>query len=278
MKTRLWIVCSLFIGARLISIGEAATCSPLDTSLLTPHIGAMIGEVHGTNEAPEFVSRVVCNIAATGRAVVLALEYPRAEQSELDAYMGSHENSAESQFLDTKFWTQKSLDGRQSQGWLMLLRRIRQWKAQKLPISVSAYDVPASADQDRETYNATFLSGVLERAQGSFVVIYSGNVHAKKIRGVTGGDPSFEPTGYRLKAWDLLHLNIGTLGGSAWVCSSPAPSDCGPHSWPANLESPLDLYSIRLGYRSDAYDGVYFVGALTASPPAVLAGRREGKR
>lgn len=273
MGSRWW--CVVFCAITLpipACIAAELPCDPVDISLLTPHVGVMLGEVHGTTQAPQFVGRALCTIAHTGRPVVLALEYPRAEQVHLDAFFSNHDlHAAAKQLLQTPFWSQVPGDGRESQGWFTLLRDVHAWKEQGLPITVVAYDYesPRTAN-DREAHNAAYLEHLLEKARGgTFVIIYSGNVHAKKIRGLAdGSDDSYESMGYRLRHWDMLHLNIGTPGGTAWICTTFDRSSCGPHPWPGTVTEQLKPYSIHLGYRSRAFDGVYAVGTLTASPPA----------
>jgi hypothetical protein len=259
-------------------------CRPVTVELLTPHAGVMLGEVHGTREAPAFLERVVCSIAVTGRSVVLALEYPHREQSAVDAFLDNRDvdaSAAEAALLRTGFWSAVPGDGRESQAWLTVLHDVRAWQRQKLPITVVAYDqesttqrptTPEQGQEHGEAVNAEFLSSVLQKEQGrAFVVIYSGNVHAMKSKGVPGlpGYESLEPTGYLLRNWDLLHLNMATTGGMAWFCSSEA--DCGPH-WTLSRTVPPEPGTIRLGYPTAAFDGVYGVGPITASPPARQGG------
>jgi hypothetical protein len=231
----------------------------------------MLGEIHGTREAPDFLGRAVCSIASTRRPVVLALEYPRDQQRSIDAFLGNSNTFwAEANLLRTPFWNESAGDGTSSEALLKLLLNVRSWRRDKLPIKVVAYDIPAhaSAGVDREASNAAFLAELLRRQiKDAFTIIYSGNVHTRKTKGLSGND-SFEPLGFRLRQWDMLHLDMATTGGSAWNCSGPIGDDCGPRSLRANFSITLKPYSVRLDPALSAYDGVYFVGRATESPPA----------
>jgi hypothetical protein len=231
----------------------------------------MLGEVHGISETLDFLGRAVCSIASSGKPVVLALEYPRDEQSSIDSFLrNSNAFWAEADLLRTPFWNQSPSDGRASEALLDLLRKVRSWRENKLPITVVAYDIPAGipTDVDRESANAKFLSDLLQRQKSiSFTIIHSGNIHTRKTRGVPS-DSSFEPLGFRLREWDMLHLNMATAGGSAWNCSAATGNVCGPHAVGPNSSTILERYSVRLVSTSSAYDGIYYIGQATESPPA----------
>jgi hypothetical protein len=74
-----------------------------------------------------------------------------------------------------------------------------------------------------------------------------------------------EPLGYRLKDLGYLHMNIDYRGGSAWVC--PSSTNCGVRKVGEPGGGVSSFSIVRSG--DPAYDLQYFVGSLTASPPAV---------
>lgn len=247
--------------------GHAAPtpCKPVALDLLLPHAGVMLGEVHGTREAPAFMEQVLCSVAAH-RPVVLALEYPRAEQAALDAFFANPKLAAgEAELLKTRFWSTVPGDGRQSQAWFKVLQDVRAWREQRLPITVVAYD-DFSTSEERDAADGAFLSDLLKQQQGrAFVVIYSGNAHTMKIP--LEELPTELPLGAHLAHWDLLHINLASPGGRAWNCGD---SSCGPHDWPpSRVLAPPG--TIQMGYITGAFDGVAGIGPLTASPPARLA-------
>jgi len=58
-------------------------------TLLRPCVGALLGEIHGTEEAPETAARLVCQAFRRGLTVTVGLEFARAEQDVIDRYLAS---------------------------------------------------------------------------------------------------------------------------------------------------------------------------------------------
>jgi len=80
-----------------------------------------------------------------------------------------------------------------------------------------------------------------------------------------------EPLGYRLRDLPYLHINIAyDDGGSVWACFR----QCGLHYF-GKTGPAVSVFSIRPS-ADPAYDWEYFVGSISASPPAA-AGVAIGK-
>jgi len=271
----------VLLGCAGLSTIAASAANPCDTveapAQLFDRAGMMIGELHGTREAPAFVGRVACQAAARS-AVTIALEYPRQQQAALDAFMREQDAAqARAQLLRSTFWKNHDSDGRASLGLLTLLQSVRGWKRQGLPLNVVAFDIAAEAPAAaRETRNAEFLGELLADAKRGFLIVLAGHIHARKVTGLPWDD-SFEPLGYLLRDRNLLHLNMAWDGGSAWFCKSDDPEDekavpvCGAHALKEKPPAASTLFSIVLGQQSPEYDGVFYVGTTTASPPASQA-------
>jgi hypothetical protein len=158
-----------------------------------------------------------------------------------------------------------------------LLDWVRQQAVSGARVRVVAFDsLPtsqlsgAAAFDARDAAMAVRLRGELARlAPDEFPIILTGNVHARKTRGLHAvnappGMENAEPLGYRLGDLGFLYINMEYHGGSAWTC--PSASSCGV----GDLGKPgqtLSRYSI-VPAEDPAYDLKYLVGALTASPPA----------
>ena len=81
----------------------------------------VFGELHGTREAPAFVTQVVCALAARGKRVLFAIEHPATEDEALrDAW-----NLPERRFADALFRTAWTLsnDGRDSRAMFDMIVR-----------------------------------------------------------------------------------------------------------------------------------------------------------
>jgi hypothetical protein len=82
---------SLFMGFACHA-GDILTCPTLpgfDAVLKSSAPIIWFGEGHGTNEEPALFANAVCNTAASGQPVVVALEREPSEQRDLDEYMKS---------------------------------------------------------------------------------------------------------------------------------------------------------------------------------------------
>jgi hypothetical protein len=100
-------------------------------------------------------------------------------------------------------------------------------------------------------------------------VIYTGNVHARKTRGLPlpGAPPGFgdvKPLSWHLRDRGDVHLGVNYQGGTAWM-------RVGEHGRVQAIGEPGPvLSSLSVTPSSDrGYDAYYAMGRLTASPPAV---------
>lgn len=243
--------------------------------------GVLVGDLHGTAEAPAFVRAVVCNLLRARRPVLLALEYPSREQPFIDQFLHAHGNEAKRALLASPFWSRPRQDGRSSRAMLDLLDWVRRQIDGGAPVRVIAFDASSPLTQagTAQTFDArdAAMADVLRRqlatlAAGELPVIFTGNVHARRTQGLPfinapPGAEQAQPLGYRLKDQGLLHLNIAYRGGTAWTCY--APDVCGAISLGAPGPA---VHAFALRPSADpAYDAQYFVGRLTASPPAAAA-------
>jgi hypothetical protein len=280
------LACALFLVARIAI--AAPPCKPISgyDRYLSHARGIIVGDLHGTVQAPAFVATLVCNLSHSGHAVLLGLEYPTGEQHFLDEYLGAPTDDPHPALLATPFWTRPTQDGRTSAAMLELLSSIRQQIRSGTRVRVTAFDalthIPtgASVFNARDEAMAEHLRHELSSlSAGEIPVIFAGNVHARKTRDLNPIGPSgtsvvlspemknAEPLGYRLKDLGFLHLNIRFEGGSLWTCFSA--SDCTAHKI-GEPGAAISSFSIEPS-TDPAYDALYFVGALTASPPAASA-------
>jgi hypothetical protein len=237
--------------------------------------GIFVGDLHGTVQAPAFVKALMCHLLSSGHAAVLALEYPSDQQQLLDAFLHSHATDPELALLASPFWSRPTQDGRTSRAMLQLLEWIRGQIAAGARVRVLAFGRPPGGLSGTPGFNARDgamatrlrqeLAGL---APGEFPIIFTGNIHARKTKGLpfVNAPPSAanaEPLGYRLRDIPYLHLNIADDGGSEWACYG----QCGLHHF-GRPGPAMNVFSIRPS-SDPAYDLEYFVGSISASPPAV---------
>jgi hypothetical protein len=154
--------------------------------------GIFVSDMHGTSEPPAFLRALVCNLVYSGRAVVIALEYPSAEQGFIDEFLRARTPTPQLVLLGSPFWSRPTQDGRTSRAMLSLLEWVRQETANGARIRVVAFDsLPATSNQPgsaasfdtRDRAMAQRLRQELSNAAADEMpVIFTGNVHARKTK------------------------------------------------------------------------------------------------
>jgi len=278
----------LILASLLLSLASATGChrqSPADRPVpsrltcprpveIPPEITSagsttVFGEIHGTLEAPEFFGDVVCNAARGPQRIVVGLELPSSETDAINAFLTGNDVLS-----GREFWTQSFQSGRTSAAMLALLSELRRIVKSNNRVEVFLFDIPDGANpQERDASMANAILKKRTSDRDALVLLYSGNVHARKAKGVPW-DPTLEPMAYHLVANGLkvTSLNMRNPKGTAWICQSNDASSCGPAKIggeePPSGASPR---GIRLSGETsaDGYDGVYIVSGATASPPAM---------
>ena len=274
------ILLCLFAAPICASAHSAASCTPisgLSRVLRVP--GVFVGDMHGTAQSPSFVKALICHVLKSGRAVVLALEYPRNQQH----FLHSRSADPDQALLASPFWSRPTQDGRTSRAMLQLLNWIRGEIAEGAQVRVVAFGwEPPRTLTGTARFNArdgrmaaNLRQELAIATPGDFPIIFTGNVHARKTKGLPfinapPGAADAKPLGYRLRALPYLHLNIIHDGGSIWACYGT----CGLHQF-GKPGPAVHAFSIRPS-SDPAYDLDYFVGPISASPPAI-DGHASGK-
>jgi hypothetical protein len=126
-------------------------------------------------------------------------------------------------------------------------------------------DVPIAR---RDIVMAENLRTTLRKGNGRQVLALIGGLHAIRSKG-SHFNPQHESAIYLLAAEKPLVLTVGTSGGTAWVCRDGTPASCHATTWDINRVTPALSTPFSLTPPSAQFDGVFFVGATTATPPAV---------
>jgi len=255
-------------GSSSGSSGSSTTCAALDAVppavLDAPFL--VFGEVHGTREVPAFVAAYLCAAAKAQRRIALALEYPAGEQHALDAFMASGGKEQDVRRLTgTAFWSRDRQDGRTSAAMLRMLDSIRALRTSNADIKVVAIDGDG-APAGRDAFMAGKLRTELDGGADRQLLLLIGGLHAVRTKG-NRFNPHYESAVYLLADKRPLALTVGTSGGTAWVCQGPTPASCRATNWDINRVSPAPRTAFSLVPPSSQFDGVFFVGATTASPP-----------
>ena len=240
--------------------------------LLKPGAPILLGEVHGTAEAPAFAGEFVCHALNSQLEVVLALEIPATEQPNLDNYLKSNgDTSAKRAFLfPSKFWHREYQDGRSSVAIFQLIDRMRVFHHTGLPVRVIAIDGVGESPKaigPRSSIMADHIRRAFLTNPRVLVISLTGNIHNMLKK------PSHFPhlpvsMASYLTDLNPIALNFSSDGGEAWNCSAT----CGVSgSRSSNRNSAKWRLSITDPTGEAIYSGEYWIGETTASIPAEYA-------
>lgn len=242
-------------------------CAPLpgaEALWAGPSRWIVVGESHGTAEAPAAYADLVCN-AGDQRPVVAAVEQPESDQPLIDAFMASDGGgAARAALLKANMWL--SRDGRSSEAYLALFERLRLLMRDGRVSRVVAFQPAWRGPFDAARYEVAMAKLLRDASPDARtrVVALVGNVHAM-LREVNFGGSAYMPAAGLLPKGETLTLNISPNGGSAWNCTNQG---CGAHddAWPPPRPYPR---GIVLG-GDTPWSGSFYLGlATTASPPAL---------
>ena len=226
----------------------------------------LVGELHGTREAPAFIGSAACGLAAEGPLVV-GLEMPAAEQPRIDAYIASDGGTQERAALIVgQFWGFQ--DGRASHAMLDLIERLRVLKRGGASLQVLAMD-GSTSDSSKDEAMASALRRAMQDDPQARVLALMGNIHARVLPDEAEDDP---PVGSRLRDLRPLAVLANHGGGEAWVCMDGA---CGVHPMPSRWgkDRKPGYYPGQAAWSS--YADTIHLGTITASLPVRSAATKQ---
>ncbi|NMO16067.1 hypothetical protein HPC49_43320 [Pyxidicoccus fallax] len=239
----------------------------------------LLGEMHGTREVPRFVAQAACQAAVAGVPVTVGLELPLESQTRVDTFLDSA--GAEEDWLklmDAPFWRSPYPDGRSSEAMANMLEQLRQLRSRGLDVDAFVFDHPKGQGQAREDAMAATVKHQVESARNRFYMVLSGNIHARTEEGLPW-DKKYKPMGKLLSEAldDVVALDMAYDSGSAWICAVDSKGvqdklDCGIRQ--AKGRDNGDRFFVhQWSSTNDAgYHGVFYVGPVNASAPAVHKG------
>lgn len=259
-----------------------------------PHY-VVFGELHGTEQAPAFVGRLACYLASKGQRILVAVELSAADDQELqDAWklpVTLFEKS-----LSEIGWRGRN-DGVASEAMFAMLVRLHNLNAQGFPIDVVAFnaprddkqperfaDLPGQGPHDAE--QADNIAQASNISEYDRVLVLVGNIHALKTS-VAWRGVQFDPMAKRLALYgSTLSLDMRYAEGTSWNCvlkHSATPDDqpvtddaldCGNHATRGSEDLGPDPFIELVTTTGESqvadYDGFFWVGQVSGSPPAVV--------
>lgn len=228
----------------------------------------VIGEMHGTREAPAAVAELACLLARHHERVLVGLEFPEAITiSFLEPFYAAPDAQAGlSLAASHPFWNEReSQDGRSGVAMLGLLESLRPL-VHAGKVGVFAFDRAGTEDQlaDRDLAMAHAIEE--RRAEADTLLILTGNIHAMK-RVLHRGERTLVPMASHLPPDATVSLNaVGIADGDAWNCQADG---CGTHRNPGagNPQAPTTPALVLGPDASGRYDGILYLAGSSASPP-----------
>ncbi|HVS66184.1 MAG TPA: hypothetical protein VMT85_22080 [Thermoanaerobaculia bacterium] len=242
---------------------------PAVLELVTSARVVLLGEIHGTEQAPGLVGALACRAAGAGASTIVALELPPAEQERISRFLASDGGTAaQTALLAGELWQRSYQDGRSSRAMAGLLQTLRPL-AQRGGLEVVLFDQqPAQGSRDEAM--ARRLAELIPSPLEGPVLVLTGNLHARVVAGVRW-DPELVPMGLHLMRrrddLEVVAIDLTSSGGTAWICQ-PDPDGCGKARLRGRegAEPGLSLSPVAEGF---AYHGTFGLGSISASPPAV---------
>lgn len=254
------MIAALAVAAALAAPGDCAPIAGAE-ALWRPDVRiVLVGEVHGTREAPAVAGSILCAARRDGAPVTLALEAAPADgQPQVDAYLASPGADADrAELLTAPMWADPVARG--STAVFELVETAR-----RLGVRVVLFDVATARSGPTDGEREQGMAGALAHAAaGGRVVALTGLGHADRT-----GFTSLRVASavMRLPPDSTVALAPMVSGGEAWGCRGVPPS-CG--SQPLPVRRAVSPRAIVMDPRLRAgFDGGYSVGApFTAAAPA----------
>lgn len=256
---------------------DCSTIGGLDY-LLRERTVLLLGEIHGTVESPQFVADLLCNAVASGRSAAIALQLPEFESGVITRYLDSDGSRDDRRQLlaDAQELT-RYLDGRFSESMVALLESIRALRAQGGEVELRLFVPPNVDSVTRQNLTAVerpmavAVWEAIKELDADLFIALTGLAHNRMIPGLET-DPDYKPMGFRLSQWNpewrLLSLALSHSGGTAWMCTTQHENDClAVPITGGGWGEPNSIY-IYGEVAETGYDGFYYVGNISHSPPA----------
>jgi hypothetical protein len=240
----------------------------------------LLADPLGTRELPSAALRMVCEAAMKGVPVTLALSLPGSEQPLLDTYLASAGTAGDALELlrGSSFWRRVDQDGRSSRAMLWLVEQVRRLRASGKDVSLRAFDADKEAGNAREAKMAERLMEYRGKHPGAWLLVLAGASHVRTS--TEGRADDVEPFGARLVRSQpfVKALDVGFSRGTQFACRYSVWDDveCNVFAISPTLEA-RQASTVMPGVRlfpqasKEGFHGRLYVGALSASPPALQA-------
>jgi hypothetical protein len=230
----------------------------------------VVGEMHGTKEAPDFLGQMIKAVANRKTKILVALEVPTFSQRAVDKFLLT---ANEDYLRQDRFFASRYQDGRSSEAIVRLLQEVS-----RLP-GVTVYCMDPGG-QNARLRDVSMARNIVFKARGfDRVFVLTGNIHSSRVLG-TEWDSRYRPMAYELLkikpsyTLQLLNILIRFEEGSSWNCMGVSESSCGTQVWPSQKSDysealPFEKYFVPEGRIVHGHNGSLFIRRIHESRPFV---------
>lgn len=225
MKRYCCFLLSLFIlmldipafGQRIpLEIKDRKHLPPEIFAVLKNYRAILIGEVHGSNEAPQFMEGLVSLWLSSGEKVLLGLEINMDEQQRIDEFLRSGDFEV---IKGMPFFSRESPDGRSSIAMAELIRAC--YKRENVKIVCLDATYATTGEVKRDSVMAANALAAMHANPGWKFISLTGNVH-NKMESIGFGFPM----GYwlmnipgGLSRQEINSIDVIWESGNCWNCA-----------------------------------------------------------
>lgn len=282
---RLSLLAATIFAASSPAFAFDPECTPLPSAasiLDAPGLRyLLVGETHGTKEAPGLFADLVC--AASSRPLVVGVEWPSANQKILKAFLVEADRSRALALLRTAPALERP-DGRGSEAMVEMLMTVWSLKQRGRAIDAVAFDheiVEPGTSEVRERAMADLLSAAASRHPRALLIALTGTGHADKS-GFQSFDPPVKSMVQFLPASETRTIATVSVGGTALVCRRVRPSGeqrCAAAELPVRSEMiARGLTAGRAGFDAVASPGTTYTPSPAGQGAASIAARVAKER
>lgn len=248
----------------------------------------VLGEVHGTAEAPALTGAIACALVKQRKRLLVALEQNAGDDAALQAAWRGDPAAFAAALPQALRWRGRQ-DGMASSAMYALLIRLHALRRAGHIIDVVAFSGPIDAAQDArfrhlpgqgggEAIKAENITRAANAKPYDRILVLVGNLHAMK-QPVGKGGRAFQPMTMRMPRRRLLSLVLMNGPGAMWNCVEQKGRadevECGAHPTTGmggleRLRAPAVVLGVPPSIPAPQfpYDGYIWIGPVTASPPA----------
>jgi hypothetical protein len=236
--------------------------------LAAPNVIILLGELHGTDQAPRFIGDLACTLTRRGIPITVGLELPIELSDRLQRMLtADRRNETDWQTVLTGTWQ----DGRRSTAIATLIERLGDMRRAGANVELVSYapdSAPTSQARDEGMSRALAALAAHHRT----LLVLSGNLH-NRLRAGTAVSPIYRPAGFELArlidATRIVSLDMGYEAGTSWLCSGPTAAECGLRHLGGRHPMPWGAITLFDSLDAEGYNGRYGVGPITAALPAI---------